>query len=92
MIRTFRHKGLQAFFASGTTRGIQARHAERLRLQLAALDRACGPNDLAIPGWRLHPLHGRLQGRWALWVDRNWRLIFAFIGQDIELLDYIDYH
>jgi proteic killer suppression protein len=92
VIRSFRHKGLKAFFDSGTTRGIQAKHAERLRRQLAALDRARGPNDLAVPGWRLHPLQGRQKDRWALWVDENWRLTFAFIQHDIELLDYIDYH
>ena len=92
MIRSFRRKGLKAYFETATTRGIQTKHAERLRRQLAALDRACGPNDLAVPGWRLHPLHGRLRNHWALWVDENWRLTFSFVQDDVELLDYIDYH
>jgi proteic killer suppression protein len=40
MIKTFRHKGLQRFFETGSKAGIQAAHAARLRLQLAALDQA----------------------------------------------------
>jgi len=40
MIRSFRHKGIEAFFQTGTTAGIQSKHAARLRLQLAMLDKA----------------------------------------------------
>jgi len=25
-------------------------------------------------------------------VDKNWRLTFRFVGEDVELLDYQDYH
>jgi len=25
-------------------------------------------------------------------VQANWRLTFRFVGQDVELLDYLDYH
>jgi toxin HigB-1 len=40
MIKSFRHKGLQRFFETGSKSGIQAAHAGKLRLQLAALDQA----------------------------------------------------
>jgi len=36
--RSFRHKGLEAFFKRGTKAGIQPHHAAKLRLQLNALD------------------------------------------------------
>lgn len=72
--------------------GIQPKHAKRLRLQLARLHRASGANDMAAPGWRLHPLKGKLANHWAVWVDENWRLTFTFHGTDAVLVDYQDYH
>lgn len=71
MIRSFRHKGIEAFFRSGRTSGIRVHHATRLRLQLAQLDVAKGPHDMAAPGWKLHPLRGRLANHWAVWVSAN---------------------
>ncbi|MFO1465893.1 MAG: type II toxin-antitoxin system RelE/ParE family toxin [Steroidobacteraceae bacterium] len=92
MIRSFRHAGLEAFFRKGTVSGIQPKHAKRLRLQLAQLNRASGPRDMNAPGWRLHPLKGTLAGHWAVWVDENYRLTFRFEAADAVLVDYRDYH
>jgi proteic killer suppression protein len=92
MIRSIRHKGLKKFYENGTTAGIQANHAERLRLQLAALDTAYTIEDMEIPGFKLHPLKGALKGRWAISVNGNWRLTFEFKAGDVYLLDYEDYH
>jgi proteic killer suppression protein len=93
VIKSFRHRGIETFFRTGKASGIQPKHAKRLRLQLAALNRARGPGDMNAPGWRLHPLKGgRLSGHWSVWVDENWRLTFAFEGTDAVLIDYQDYH
>jgi proteic killer suppression protein len=92
MIRSFRHKGLERFFLEGSKAGIQAAHAPKLRLQLGRLDAALGAADMNLPGWRLHPLKGGLRGMWAVSVSGNWRLIFAFEGEDAVLVDYVDYH
>lgn len=92
MIKSFVHKGLEAFFLTGSKKGIQAAHAPRLRLQLAALDQAKAPNDLRAPGWRLHELKGNLKGHYSVTVNGNWRVIFRFTGTDVELVDYLDYH
>lgn len=92
MIRSFRHKGLESFFRHGSKAGIQAKHAEKLRLQLTALDAATRPSDLSAPGWRLHPLVGGLDGFHSLTVSGNWRIVFRFVGKDVELVDYLDYH
>jgi proteic killer suppression protein len=59
---------------------------------LQFMDRALMPGDLDLPGWRLHPLKGELIDYWSLSVSGNWRIIFRFIGSDIELVDYLDYH
>lgn len=92
MIRTFRHKGLERFFLTGSRAGIQPVHAKRLRELLTALNVAAGPQDLARPSWRLHPLAGEWDGFHAVTVQANWRLMFRFVGTDVELVDYLDYH
>ena len=92
MIKSFRHKGLERFFLHGSKAGIQAQHATKLRLQLTALDVARKASDLSAPGWRLHTLAGDLKGFHSLTVNGNWRVVFRFAGEDVELLDYLDYH
>jgi len=91
MIKSFRHKGLEAFFREGSKAGVQPQHAPKLRLQLTALETATRPGDLAAPGWGLHPLTGEFKGFHSITVNGNWRVIFRFIGQDVELVDYLDY-
>jgi len=92
MIRSFRHKGIERLFLSGTKAGIQAAHAARLARQLQRLDVARRPQDMNIPGWWLHALKGDLAGHWSVVVSGNWRLTFAFDGEDAVLVDYRDYH
>jgi toxin HigB-1 len=92
MIKSFSHKGLQAFFVSGSKAGIQAAHANRLRLQLAKLDSSSTPDDMDLPGWKLHPLKGDKKGQWAVWVDQNWRMTFKIEGGHATIVNYQDYH
>jgi proteic killer suppression protein len=92
VIRSFRHAGLEQYFRTGSKAGIQPKHAKRLQLQLAQLSVASGPNDMAAPPWRLHPLKGDRGGHWAVWVDENFRLTFTFEGKDATQVDYRDYH
>ena len=92
MIQSFRHKGLKRFFESGSAAGIQPHHAKRLRMLLAALDTAQSVEDMDVPGFRLHPLKGEARGRWAVWVNGNWRMTFEFRDGHAYVLDYEDYH
>ncbi|MCB1649955.1 MAG: type II toxin-antitoxin system RelE/ParE family toxin [Pseudomonadales bacterium] len=92
MIRSFEHKGLAKFFKSGTTAGIQAAHAPRLRLILGRLNAATSPKDMNLPGLRLHELKGNRAGIWSVTVSGNWRVTFRFTDGDAEIVDYEDYH
>ena len=92
MIRSFKHKGLARYFETGSKAGIQAQHAERLRLILGRLNSAETPKDMDLPGLRMHPLKGNRKNFWAVWVSGNWRITFKFIDTDIEIVDYEDYH
>lgn len=92
MIKSFLHKGLEAFFRTGKKAGIQPHHAGKLRVQLTMLDKASRPEDMNAPGWRLHSLAGDLKGHYSVIVNGNWRLTFRFEGDDAVLVDYQDYH
>ena len=92
MIKSFRHKGVQQFFETGSKAGIQSQHERRLRLKLSRLDDAKNAKDMDAPGWKLHRLKGELKNHWSVWVDGNWRLTFTFEGEDAVLVDYQDYH
>jgi proteic killer suppression protein len=92
VIKSFRHKGIEKYFHSGSKAGIQPQHAAKLRRQLGQLEAATGHKDMDVPGWRLHALKRELKGHWAIWVDGNWRLTFSFEGEDAVLVDYQDYH
>ncbi len=92
MIKHFAHKGLEKFFKTGSKAGIRADHAGKLRRQLSFLNEATEPQEMDIPGWKLHQLSGDMAGHWAIWVSGNWRLTFKFEGEDAVLVDYQDYH
>jgi proteic killer suppression protein len=92
MIQSFRHKGIEKFFTTGSKAGIQPKHARKLEEQLGALNAASNPDDMNFPGWGLHLLKGDLQGHHAVWVSKNWRMTFIFEGDDAVLVDYQDYH
>ena len=92
MIKSFKHKGLEKFFAEGTRKGIQAAHAPKLRMQLAALDTANTIDDLDIPGYRLHLLRGNRKGIWSITVNGNWRITFEFEEGHAYIVNYEDYH
>ncbi len=91
-IQGFRHKGLERFYATGAQSGIQAKHADRLRLILGRLNVVTSARDMNLPGLDLHELHGGRKGTWAVKVSGNWRVTFTCAGKDIDDVDYEDYH
>jgi proteic killer suppression protein len=69
-----------------------AQDTDKIARILARLHRSRVPQDMAVPGFRLHPLKGELQGFWAMAVSGNWRVIFRFEGDDAADVDLVDYH
>ena len=92
MIISFIHKGLEKFYSTGSTAGIQTNHSKRLKLILSNLDQAESPNDMDLPGLKLHELKGDRKGIWSVKVNGNWRVTFQFKGRDAEIVNYEDYH
>ena len=92
MIKSFRHKGVEQYFTTGSKAGIQPKHAARLSLQLTHLNVALTAEEMNLAGWGWHALKGDMAGHWSVSVNGNWRLTFSFKDGDAVLVDYIDYH
>lgn len=92
MIKSFKHKGLERFYVMGVTSGIQAKHANRLRSQLAILEAADTIEAINIPSLDLHRLKGKRADIWSIKVSGNWRMTFEFVDGNVYILNYEDYH
>jgi proteic killer suppression protein len=92
MIKDFKHKGLEKFFATSSTQGIQSKHSGKLRMQLAMLNAATEVDDMNKPGWNLHQMKGQKTGIWSIKVSGNWRVTFSLKGGDAYIVNYEDYH
>ena len=92
MIKSFEHKGLKEFFETGSKKGIQPEHASKLERILDRLDASTEPQDMNLPGYRLHHLKGDKENLWSVTVNGNWRETFFFKGPDAYLVYYLDYH
>ncbi len=92
MILSFKSKSLKRFMERGDESRIHAEHRETVRDILARLNASSTPEDMDLPGFRLHQLKQDLAGFWAVTVRANWRIIFRFENGDAIDVDYLDYH
>ena len=92
MIISFKHKGLEKFYKTGSTAGIVVAHAAKLKRILARLNSSKNIQDMNIPGWNLHALTGGLVNHWSVKVNGNWRVTFKLENGHAEVVDYQDYH
>jgi toxin HigB-1 len=92
MIRSFRHNGLFKLFAEDDRSKVNPDHVAKLLRILDRLDASTGPQDMNLPGYKLHELKGKYKNIWSVWISGNWRVTFQFDGQDAINVDYQDYH
>jgi toxin HigB-1 len=92
MIRSFKHRGLKRFYERDDRSGLRRDFVDTIQEILTVLDDAATPQELDLPGYRLHPLKGDLKGFWSVTVRANWRIIFRFEGTDAFDVELIDYH
>jgi proteic killer suppression protein len=92
MIKSFKSKALEKLFFDDDRRKIQPNHIAKLLRILDRLDASLNPQDMNLPGYNLHELKGKMKGKWSVWVNGNWRVIFEFDGNDVINVDYLDYH
>ncbi|MFZ3265793.1 MAG: type II toxin-antitoxin system mRNA interferase toxin, RelE/StbE family [Terriglobales bacterium] len=92
MIRSFKHRGLKRLYEEDDRRGIRPDLTKTVQEILTVMDDAVSPQELNLPGYRLHPLKGDLKGFWSVTVRANWRIVFRFEGNDAFDVELIDYH
>jgi proteic killer suppression protein len=92
VIRKIRHKGLKKLYEEDSAAKVNPDHVDKLRRILARLDASSKPQDMNLPGYRLHKLKGKYEGFWAVDVSGNWRVVFRFEGGDATDVDFVDYH
>lgn len=73
-------------------RKVPASQADKIARILARLNEAMTVQDMGLPGYRLHPLKGKLAGFWSVTVSGNWRIVFRFDNGSAYDVDLIDYH
>jgi proteic killer suppression protein len=92
VIASFKHRGLKRLYEYDDHRGVAPAHVAKIKRILARLDEATNVRDMALPGFGLHPLKGRLKGLWAVRVSGNWRIVFRFENGNAYDVDLVDYH
>ncbi|MDZ7341988.1 MAG: type II toxin-antitoxin system RelE/ParE family toxin [candidate division KSB1 bacterium] len=92
MIKSFKHKGLKNLFYHNDRSGINLDHPAKLARILDRLDASLSPQDMNLPGYKLHELKGKEKGTWSVWVSGNYRVTFRFEANDAIDVDYRDYH
>jgi len=92
MITSWKHKGLERFFKTGSKAEINPKHVNRLKILLQTLNAAVQPEDMNLPSFDYHPLTGKLKKHYSVSVSGNWRLIFKFEDKHAVSVDYLDYH
>lgn len=92
MIKSFRNKGLELFATKGNARKLSVQNPKRIALILDLLEAAKRPSDMNLPGYRWHPLGEMAPGRYAVTASGNYRVTFAWDGDDAIDVDLEDYH
>ncbi len=92
-IISFKHKGLKRLFQKDDPSKLPAEYVEKIKDILHVLDTAETIEEVGLfPGWRLHKPKGDLNGKWAVVVTGNWRIVFGFVDDDAHDVDFLDYH
>ena len=79
-------------YERGEARGLIPAHVKRIDRILDDLAVAQMPNDMDMPGLRLHSLTGDRDGQWSVRVSGNRRIVFRFEDAEAVDIDLVDYH
>lgn len=91
MVASFRHKGLEELYFTGTTLRIRPELLRKCIRVLQSLEAASAPQEMNIAGYRFHALLGEPK-RWSVRVTANCRITFGWSGENAEHINFEDYH
>jgi len=94
MIESIKHKGLKNYWEEGDESKVPPDMRKKIRLILDLLNSAEEiPQDFEpFKNLRLHPLKGKMKGRWSLDVTGNFRITFKFENKNVFDVDLEDTH
>lgn len=92
MIKSFKNKALADLFETGKTGKIDAKVQKRILVRLDTLNDAAALDDLKVPGYDFHALHGFNPTRYTIHVNGPWCITFEFDGRDAYRVDFEQYH
>ena len=91
VIKSFRTRALKALWQRDDRRGVRADLVERVIQRLLALDRAGKPEEMNVPGFNFHRLHGK-PVRYSVHVNGPWCITFEWRDADAVRVDLEQYH
>jgi len=91
VIRSFRHKGLEELFVTGSSRKIRKDLQARALRRLDVLDQAADLQELNVPGFDFHPLRGKPQ-RYSVHVNGPWCITFEWEQGEALRVNLEQYH
>jgi proteic killer suppression protein len=91
LIKSWKHKGLKQLFESGSSAKIPASLVTRAVRRMDAIDRATAPEQLDIPGFDFHRLHGT-PVRYTVHVNGPVCITFGWDGTDAIDVKLEQYH
>jgi toxin HigB-1 len=92
MIKSFRHKALETLFETGKSGKIDAKLHKRILVRLDRLEQSERPENMNLPGFDFHALHGFNPTRYTVHVNGPWCITFEFDGKDAVRVDLEQYH
>lgn len=92
MIRSVQSRSLRKFAEDGDASKLSVQNPAPVRRILLALEKARIPEAVNMPGLRFHSLRSGSKGRHAVDASGNWRITFAWDGEDAVDVDLEDYH
>jgi toxin HigB-1 len=92
VIASFKNRALADLWSTGRTGKIDNRLHERILLRLDRLDACSAPEEMNLPGFDFHALHGFNPIRFTVHINGPWCLTFEFIDGDALRVDFEQYH
>jgi proteic killer suppression protein len=92
MIKSFKSKALADLFETGASKKIDAKMHMRILVRLDTLNDATNLDELKMPGYDFHALHGFKPTRYTIHVNDPWCITFEFDGADVHRVDFEQYH
>ncbi len=93
MIKSFADKEAEKIFGREFSRKLPNDIQRIARRKLEVLDAAESLNDLRVPpANRLEKLSGNRAGQHSVRINDQWRICFAWRGEDAYEVEIVDYH